>query len=282
MKKKEKIEIALSDLEELKRKQIVNEIKSLKTQRTLSLLTTLGMFFAFLITNGDSISNILSTDSRISVKSKDKIVEELGRFNLEILKNSRYEKIADIKYEDVENNYKVEQGSYKLSLLLNNETMWVDSFSIEANQTKEITLPKLYKEQIKVKIINDSKSILPDSQVKIKVSSSGNGYLWIFEEIEENVFKLQYPPINNYAYNKINAYEIFQFPDQEGLALFSGKESKIEKYITLVTSINDEQHAHDLIQLLKGSFELSTDKGVLRKRKLNWGAASFEINIKQF
>ncbi|QQS51582.1 MAG: hypothetical protein IPM71_02325 [Bacteroidota bacterium] len=278
MKKNEqKVSGGLSDMDELKKQQLAAEVKSLKTQRLLSVLTAIGALIAFMVTNLTEINQLFTGKGSVRVATDEMFVREQGLFTLSHLSDGDYKIIADYRYSDISTKVKTDPGSYRISLQIDSNTLWTGNFSIEKSEDEIISVPRIFDGQMFVTVQNNSPVILPESQVNISVSSSGNGYLWIFEKIDTQNYALRYPPDKEYTSNAISANETFQFPDANQMALFSGSELKMENYVLLVTSVNDWEYAHDLLELVTGGNSIS--KGTFRQRKLNWGAAHFEITI---
>jgi hypothetical protein len=147
---------------------------------------------------------------------------------------------------------------------------------LKPNETKLIEIPKLFDGQIYVSVKINNPKPFPESIIDIEISSSGNGYLWIFENIEENTFEMRYPS-SEHSNNQIFAEKTFSFPDSNDMALFSGTEAKVESYIVIVTSVQDSNYAKDLLQLITGTAII--DKGTIQKKRMNWGASSFSYEV---
>jgi hypothetical protein len=74
--------------------------------------------------------------------------------------------------------------------------------------------------------------------------------------------------------NGITADSDFSFPD--GVYLAAGDEVKKEIYVFLVTSINDENYAQSIMDML---YHNNISKGTVEKLEKNWGVQMIEVNI---
>lgn len=72
----------------------------------------------------------------------------------------------------------------------------------------------------------------------------------------------------------IQSGEAFLFPD--GLSLFTGKETKQEKYIFLVTPVNDESFANNIMSML---YAKTITKGEVKDIDQNWGFQEISVNV---
>lgn len=276
-RKNQKIESAIQTLDQMQRAQVLEEIKNLKIRNLISILTAIGAVIGFLIVQNTSINQILKKKPVVTFFSEELAIKTSATVSILKYENEKYTEVANLDFEKFSNGIEFEVGMYEARLSFGGQQFWNDKFLLSDNDKLNVKIPKLLEGKIRLFINNNTKEPLPEQQLDIEIKTSGNGYLWIFE-VFENSTKRQYPPETGTYSNQITVAEGFKFPDSEGLALFAGSTPKVEKYLFIVTSINDVNLAERIAAMLT---KKQIEKGnMVQNNESNWGAEMVSIKIK--
>ncbi len=276
-RKNKKIESAIQTLDQIQQAQVLEEIKGLKVRTLISILTAIGAVVGFLIVHNNSINQILTKKPVVTILSEEYVIKSNATVSILKIENEKHTEIINLDFEKFSNGIELEAGMYEARLSVAGQQFWDDKFLLSDNDKLNIKIPKLLEGKIKLFITNNTKEPLPEQQLDLEIRTSGNGYLWIFE-ILDNSIKRQYPPESGTYSNRISVVEVFKFPDSEGLALFAGAVPKVEKYLFVATSIDDVNLAEKIATMLT---KKQIEKGnIVQNNESNWGAEMVSIKIK--
>ena len=268
---KKKLDAAIEGLDEIKRKQVLAEYATIKLQYRLAILGIIGSVIAFFVIQQNNIRELFRSNPRIIYISNESFVHDKA---LVTINDSKGELKGKSEIKNMGKGFELPPGSYTSTVQIDTQQVWQESFVIAANETRKIVLPEFYANAIRVYVKNNTTATAPSQQIDVDISASGNGYLWIYELVNQKESKLLFP--NSPSDNKhvIQSGEPFVFPD--GLSLFTGKEIKQEKYVFLVTSINDETFANDVMNML---YAKTITKGDVRNIDQNWGYQEISVQV---
>lgn len=268
---KKKLDEAIDGLDEIKRKQVLAELATVRLQYRIAILGIIGSAIAFFVIQQKNIKGLFTNDPRIIYNSNEFFVQDKALVSIRDSKGELKGR-ADIK--NMGDGFELPPGSYTSTIQIDTQQIWQESFVIAANETRKIILPEFYTNAIKVHVKNNTGSIGPGQRIDVAISASGNGYLWIYELMNKTESKLLFPADPSTNTNMIRSGEAFSFPDD--LSLFTGKEIKQEKYIFLVTSINDESFANNIMSML---YAKTITKGEVKDIDQNWGFQEISVQV---
>jgi hypothetical protein len=275
-KKTSKIDNAIAELDEIKKKQVLTEIRSIKIQYTIAILSLLGSAVAFIVVQRNSISELTQRDPRLSVVCEDVFVKRSAR--IRIIGNNNKETYLESDIKNLDDEIKLTAGSYTTSIVLNDREIWNESFILQLNQTRLVKLPEFFHNRISLYVKNPEPETKPGEKINLEINASGNGYLWIYELLEGGEVRLLFPSPKEAELDahQISASQPFDFPENGYLA--AGKTERQEKYIFLITSLNELDFSR---QIVNGIYGKDIDKGEIQSIEKNWGITSIDVTVKR-
>jgi hypothetical protein len=271
MKKNQGIKAVIGELDALKRNQVLAEIRSIKLNYIIAILSILGSVAAFVVLQKNNIIDLFKKEPTISFQVNSILIRTNS--NVEVL-DSQGKRIITSNLKSFPPNFPLKKGSYKAVIRLSGETIWSASFWVGDNENKTIILPDIFDGRIELTVENINLHPHIEDEIELNIVSNGNGYLWIYE-ITNKDYKLIFPIGRLEDANAITADKPFEFP--AGYALVAGKIAKKEKYCFLVTSINNEEDANGIMHLL---FPQGKAKGEVTNVKKSWGARTIEVDVR--
>lgn len=276
-KSKNKIDSAIAELDEIKKKQILAEIRSIKIQYTIAILSVLGSALAFIIIQRQEISHLLEHAPRLSIACDDVFVKRAAR--VKIIGKSDQKTYLESDLKNFDGEIELAAGSYQTSIVLNDREIWNESFILQPNQTRLVKLPDFFRNQIAIYVTNPDLETKPRGKLNLDINSSGNGYLWIYELLDGDQLRLLFPREDEAALNahEISASSAFKFP--EGVYLAAGDLEKQEKYVFIVTSLDNRDFSRLIVNGIYGNKDI--DKGEIQSIEKNWGVTSIEVKVRK-
>lgn len=268
---KKKLDEAIEGLDEIKRKQVLAELATIRLQYRIAILGIIGSSIAFFVIQQNNIKALFTSDPRVFYTSNESFVQDKA---LVSIRDSKGDLKARSEVKNIGKGFELLPGSYTSTIQIDTQQIWQESFVIAANETRKIILPEFYTNVIRVYVKNNTASTSPGRQIDVEISASGNGYLWIYELVNEKESKLLFPDDPSANKHVIQSGETFSFPD--GLSLFTGKEIKQERYIFLVTSLNDESFANSIMNML---YAKTITKGEVKDIDQNWGYQEISVQV---
>jgi hypothetical protein len=273
-KKKPGIQALISDLDDVKKKQILAEIRSIKIQSAIAILSVIGSAVAFIVIQQQSIKKLFETNPKLVVRCNDPFLKRAAKIKFVSTTNAQNSFESDLK--NIDEEIEIPPGAYASSLTFEGKEIWTENFIMEMNKSQIITLPEFFNNKINVYAKPASSAVKPGGRIDVDINSSGNGFLWVYELTSSQEIKLLFPSDSeiNSNVHQVLASAPFQFPEDVYLA--AGTQEQKEKYIFMVTSINNPTYAHEMVTSLYGN---EIDKGVIQSIDKNWGLASVEIDV---
>lgn len=272
MASKAKLETAMEGLDELKQKQILAEIRSIRLQYILAIVGVIGSVLAFVVIQRNNIKDLFTKESRLFYLSDENFV---NAYAVVVVKDVKGEIKVNTTLSNTAKGIVLEPGSYSAGVKIDSQRIWSESFTLAKNEIRKIALPKFFASSIKVVVENGRPVVQPGDKIDVSISASGNGYLWIFEILDTET-KILFPTTESQDKNYITAGDVFAFP--EGLALFAGPDAKMEKYLFLVTSFNDMNYAEDILHML---YKKDIAKGDVKSIEQTWGKQELQVEVKK-
>lgn len=118
----------------------------------------------------------------------------------------------------------------------------------------------------------------PGSVLQFQIESSGNGYLWIYELLDNNEFPQLYPQVGAPAEShSIYAGKPFILPDKKDYGLSAGNEAGQENLLFVVTSTHDVNKANTIAARMANATTKASGGDVLE----NWGVflLSYQVEL---
>lgn len=250
------------------------EIKSLRQQRVLAVVTILGGAAAFLLTNAERLFDLIHGDPKISISTDDESLRRNARFSVESQTGEKGVVAADTLSES--RTLSLPPGTYRLTATSFDETVYTRDFTVGKGERRTMSIPGLSNASIRVSVQNQSGRIGPRSQLEFQVESSGNGYVWIFEVTRKNPTLIYPEGCSQACGNEISVDQGLHLPDTRQRAIFAGDRTRTESLLFLVTSSSDLDTATRLAAPFSIGTVLKASGGTA---KGNWGYATVSYDI---
>jgi hypothetical protein len=236
-----KIEELIKDSNLLEKHKVLSEIKLLKVQRLIAVLTLAGGILSFLILNAGNIRNLFDRVPQIRFVFEDRVISK--GYSIRIVDDDEKLKRV-VKYDDARKTISLEKGQYYYQLLIDDDKVFEDSFFADGD--RDVIIPKNDTGRINVSAKLHTDVILPKTELRLTINSNGNGYIWCFG-YDPNVhgYELIYPVTGNID-NYISVDQSYEFPDSNHISLFSGEAKGEEKILFVVTSGKDGNLAREI------------------------------------
>ena len=269
-----------SDAEQsLELEKLHEEIKSLRIQRILLILAVFGSIASFLVTNYADIRAILQPAPRVSVLVADPFLKSNGVLEIKKLQNGKWSKIIQTSLEETEEWISLSEGSFLTEIQLNNETVFSQEWQLRNGDARIAKFEDRISGPIRVRVVNKTRTLLPNTPLKMDIYSSGKGYIWAFDITPKKQLKLIYPESGSEpSMHEISPESKYQIPDRSNYGIFSGKVLGQEKLLILVTATPSESIALNLASNFSSKTETKAEGGTV---EVDWGAAveSYEVKL---
>ena len=266
----------IENIDNILKDKLKAEIRLLQVQLILSILVAAGSVIAFFVLNLSSI-NKLFPNPKFKIEVEDTLIKKEGVVSIKS-NNIKEPKMIKLPLSDTLQWFSVETGSYQLSIIYKGKEIWCTDFFLESGEKEVIKVPKQFEGNIKIFIDHRIFNPLPMESLKIKVNSTGNGYLWIYELTNDFQYKLIFPEtITCKMSNEINVGVPFKFPSDE-CVITTGNEEGEESLLFIVTSIQNEDFAQKLANKMSKSI---IGKAAISKKEYNWGVSKLLYTIRK-
>jgi hypothetical protein len=274
LKKSHTLEELLSDIEEIKKKKLLSEIKWLKTQRTIALLGVIGAVLAFSITNIASLERLFYNKPMFNIEVDNEYLLKHG----ELIVYNNYDSIEPrqvirTKLNEASDYTSIAEGSYTFVIRNKNINLLSEQLLLKEGDVKTIILPSLNRNIININVTNLTPKPLPEQPLEFSIETSGNGYLWVFEHVDKQ-YALLYPARGNIV--EIRAMSEFKLVPSDKEGLFAGSTIGEEKLLFVVTSNGDSNVAQRIANNLSDSIITKASAGKLKE---NWGATEISYKV---
>lgn len=264
-----------SSLEEAKLRE---EIRGLKQQRFIAVLSALGAVLAFLITNYTRVTDILYPPPKFRLAVEDAYLMEVG--TLQVFDNQKgSEPVLTTSVAEALDWIPMEEGAFRLELVVGEDSFFNKELFLAAGDRETLAIPALRRNQtIDVSVFNQTPRPPPGSPLHLRVVSSGNGFLWVYDLPETGKPTLVYPPVSRLGteLHAINTGENFSIPDQERNGIFVSNEPTEERLLVVVTSSRQRVTA-DKIAARMSAVTISKASG--GRIEENWGVDQLSYRV---
>ncbi|MBN1133940.1 MAG: hypothetical protein JXA38_03295 [Methanosarcinaceae archaeon] len=265
------------DIEEVKKQEILAEIRSKRIQSNIAILTAIGTVIAFIVLNLSQIKEFFPKP-KVKIQVEDQLILREGKVSVSKIEGNQNKKIVSCSAKEASEWLSLEPGSYNIVLQYQHQEIWSIDFLLESREYKVINIPSQFTGNIKVFVKNNTPTPLPEEMLDVKIDVTGNGYLWVYELTKEQRYSRVYPDPSLSKYdNAITVDKTFTFPDKNNLALFAETNETEETLLFVVTSQKKEDFA-DKIASRMTQIILKTS---VQEKENNWGVAKITYHIKK-
>lgn len=265
------------DLDDIKKQEILETIRTAKIQRTIAILTAIGTVIGFIIINLPKIQALLLPKPEVSVHIEDQFLLREGNITISKIEGNEKKKVISYPAKEASEWIALDFGSYTMMLQYQDQEIWSTDFLLNSRKPKVLYVPSQFKENIKVSVVNKTPTVVPGARLDFKIDVTGNGYLWIYELTKEQHYARIYPPTNSSASynNAITVDKSYVFPNN--LALYASLQEGEQTLLFAVTSELNGDFADQITKLMTRVI-LKTD---VRERENNWGIYKITYHVKK-
>jgi hypothetical protein len=260
----------------LQDQKTIEEIRTLKLKYRLAVLGIIGTILAFIVGNLTDIKAIFYPPPAIKIVTSDTFLKTHGV--LMVYSSSEPDSpVMQTSVSEANDWLTLKPGAYRVVVQLNNIRR-LDEHVVLENGDKEPLLIEHSYSQIQLKVVNETPEPYPGSVLRLRVESSGNGYLWIYELLNNNQFRRHYPPVGVVAErHSIYAGKPFTLPDEKNYGLRAGNKEGQENLLFVVTSTHDVTIA-DAIAARMANATTKASGGDVQE---NWGIylLSYQVEL---
>src|SRR5690349_21731266 len=130
-----RINSVLSDLDEIKRRQILSEISSIRIQSLIAILTVIGSAIAFMVIQRENISKIFKKEPALSYITNEQFVKTNGVLKI---MDVNEKVVLKIDFRNLNKEFDLPSGSYTTKLIVNADTIWNESFVLKDNEHRKV------------------------------------------------------------------------------------------------------------------------------------------------
>ncbi len=261
----------------LEQAKLQEQIRTLKQQRLLAVLSAIGAVLAFFVINHTKIMNIVTPSPRLRLEVKDPYVEKIGKLHIESTGLGSEESAFDTSVKAARDWIPMKAGSYHLVLSVNDSVVFEQEVILEAGDKKVIVIPERRDQAIHVTVKNNTPRPPPGSPLQLMIESSGNGFLWIYDLPEKGNPVLVYPPETaTGASHAITVGKTYQIPDSDKNAIFVANEPTEETLLVVVTSSDSRVTADKIASRMS---KAAIPKASSGKIKENWGVSLIRYKV---
>jgi len=276
--RKNRINDIVKDIPEIKRQQLLAEIRLLKIESYIAIIVTILSIISFTILNFNKILNIF-THSKVKIQISDNAFYNNGKVIISKVSGGKLISKIICNAKEMKNFIDIEPGSYNFQFKWNSQ-VWTKNFILNSNETEVISIPKeaFTFGNIKIFITNNTPILLPGEMLELIITVTGNGYLWCYELIK-NKYSRIYPVSKTLQNNnEIKVDKPFRFPNENDFAIFAGEEEKEETLLFIVTSEKNQTLADKISNNMR--------KNIIHKAQAdrilnNWGVSKIVYSIKK-
>lgn len=256
---------------------MIQEIRTLKLKYRLAVLGIIGVIIAFVIGNQADIKAILYPAPAIKIITGDTFLQQHGTLQIYPSSSGSKSPVLQTSVSEASDWLTLKPGAYRVVVQLNNIKRLDEQVVLE-NGDKEPLVIEGNHRQIQLKVVNKIPHPYPGAVLQLQVESSGNGYLWIYELMDNNQFQRLYPPVGAVAErHSIYAGKPFTLPDKENYGLRAGNKAGQENLLFVVTSTHDVAIADAIAARMADATTKASGEDVQE----NWGIyhMSYQIEL---
>lgn len=238
----------------------------------------MGAAAAFIILNYTSITEILYPPPRLRLSVEDAYLKQVG--TLSIYRNTNTSNpFLKTSIAEALDWLPLEQGAYRLELTINDNRYFTRELFLYRGDRETLVIPKQMGTQtIQVTVFNNTPHPPPGSPLHLRVISSGNGFLWIYDLSPEGNPSLVYPGQSgirsqNHA---ITAGEPFTIPDPKQKGIFVSNEPGEENLLVVVTSSGQRTTADKIASRMSKAGIAKARGGRIEE---NWGITLLHYRV---
>ncbi len=263
------------DEHELEKARLCEEIRSLKLQRLLAVLSTIGAIVAFFVVNHSKINRILNPPPKLKLVVEDPYIKHVGRL---IIENTGKDKSSTLNtsVSAAIDWIPMKAGAYRLKLMIGDTICLDQDVILRAGDKQTVFIPKRNYQTIHVTVKNFTPRPRPGEPIQLEIESSGNGFIWVYDLSSPDTPKLTYPsPKDTAAPRAITAGKTFKIPDSEGTGIFASDKPTEEKLLVVVTSSNSLILANRIAYRMSAA-STKASSGQIRE---NWGVSLVRYRV---
>jgi hypothetical protein len=264
----------MDGLDEIKKKEILNSIRSVKIQYIIAILGVIGAAISFIVIQQNQIKALFQHNPRISFTISESMTQQKGVIDIRDIKGAVK---VHSELRAITKDVELDPGSYIFTITLGGEKLWEEPMLLQVNDNKNIVLPHFLDGKIKVFLSNGTPTPHPGEPIDLDISASGNGFLWIYQKYRPDSIRLLFPTAAQTlpeSANAVFAEHPYAFPPKFGLV--AGNAPGPEEYLFLVSSINEEQYADNVIKMI---YQTDVEKGEIASLEKNWGLQTLLVNV---
>lgn len=252
------------------RDKLSEEIKSLRLQRVLLILTTLGSLGVFVIRDFANIQMFLYPPPALKVISADPFVQENASLSVSRLEDGKWHQIVKTRVSEGEDWIKLSEGSFAISVQLNGESFFSSEIQLQNGDHRVILVDKSISGPMRIAVNNNTPKPRPKAPIMLDIKSSGRGYLWLFDVTPDQKLALIYPPpLSLETSHEILPEVAYQLPDKNGFGVFAGEHEGLERIAAVVTATPDQAKALGIAGQFTKAAKIKASGGQVT---VDWGA----------
>lgn len=254
------------------------EIKSLKLQRAVLVLSLVGGVGGFVIQNFVSIQTLLYPPPSLKVITVDPFLRVNGSLSISKLENGDWNPVVKTKVIEGQDWIKLSEGSFAISIQLNDESFYSSELQLTNGENRVLLVDRSISGPMRITMTNNTPSPRPNAPVMLDIKSSGRGYLWLFDVTPNQQMTLIYPPENAPALNhEILPEKNYHLPDENGFGVFAGDRPGLETIAAVVTATQDQPKAFSIASQYTKSSIVKASGGQVN---VDWGAVAASYHIR--
>jgi len=182
--------------------------------------------------------------------------------------------------KDAKEWVRLKPGSYHLVISVDNREVYGTDFLVRKGEARPILIPIRDAGNIGVFVENFTPNPRPAEKLDLAITSSGNGYVWIFDYADDGQYLLIYPDIGlNEYHNDIYAQKPFTFPDADHMVLRAGDTPREEKLLVVVTSSKKVALAREIASRMEQVVLRKATAG--KATEENWGMLEVSYQVRR-
>jgi hypothetical protein len=261
----------------LENSKLQEEIRSLKQQRLIGIISAIGAVVAFCVINYTNIMGIFYPPPKIKLIVNDPYVKRNGSIKIKNIQNeSEYPNIST-SVDQALDWIPLKEGSYRLVLSVNDKDYFKEDLFLNAGDRDIVTIPERNDQTIDITVYNSTPNPPPGSPLHLQIESSGNGYLWIYDLPAQDNPALIYPAKDAAGErHKINVGQTYQIPDSEKHGIFVADQLIEENLLVIVTSSNSLSIADKIAASMSRKTVSKASSGTIDE---NWGISILTYKV---
>jgi hypothetical protein len=261
---------------DLEREKLLVEIRSLKTQRVITILGAFAAVIVFGIGNLSLILGMFRPNPQIRLMVQDNVVNRVGAIKLYNLGTNPGSIVLNSTASAIDGRwFRMAPGPYRVEVSIGSYLVQGIDFQVVDGTDQELALAPVPVGPMRIFVKNNTENPYPGDYLRLSVDSSGNGYLWVFDWRSDGLH-LIFPRNSDSGVNSISTTETFYFPEDE--SILAGAQPRQERLVFVVTSTPDPSFARSRATGLLGG---APAKASLGRASHDWGLAVIEYTVRQ-